>query len=309
MSDSAVRDRTLAVIVLYKTKPHDSIAFRSLMESIQLLGPGSRNVTVLLFDNTPGAEPCADRAGNVRYHASPNNEGVAGAYAYALGLAQAEGFTWLLTLDQDTHLPPEFLLKIGAAAVRLQKDQGVSAIVPQLSHAGRLLSPLRMRPWGVSYLKPGIQGFPKGEIHAINSASLFRVHALAAMGGFDLRFWLDFQDHYIFLRLHRLGMRVWVAGDVQVEHDLSLISDQQSLGPERYRNFLLAESAFCDLYGGRVGHWALSGRLAARLWRQRKHGAAAAIQELTIGALGRRLFRSRMQRIREWEGEVERRFS
>ena len=31
------------------------------------------------------------------------NEGVAGAYNYALRLAAREGFAWMLTLDQDTQ--------------------------------------------------------------------------------------------------------------------------------------------------------------------------------------------------------------
>ena len=51
------------------------------------------------------------------------NEGIAGAYNYALRRAKREGFAWMLTLDQDTQLPPEFLLGMRAIALRLQSGK------------------------------------------------------------------------------------------------------------------------------------------------------------------------------------------
>src|SRR5271156_4558617 len=167
-----------AVIVLYKTHPSKSAAFTTLVTELKRAQPLNSRLRVLLFDNSPGAQGCEDLPPYVLYHAAALNEGIAGAYNYALGFARREGFNWMLTLDQDTQLPLDFLVQMRDLALQLERNEEVAAIVPQLSHAGKLLSPLRIRPWGVSYLPRGYTGLAQGEIHALNSASLFRVPAL-----------------------------------------------------------------------------------------------------------------------------------
>jgi len=299
----------LAVIVLYKTRPSESAAFTTLVAELKRVQQIDDRLRVLLYDNSCGAQLSEELPPYVFYHAAARNEGIAGAYNYALDIARREGFDWMLTLDQDTQLPVDFLVQMRDLALRLDQNEEVGAIVPQLSHVGRPLSPFRIRPLGPSYLSPGFTGTARGESCALNSASLFRVRALDEIGGFDPRFWLDYQDYYVFRQLHRHGKRVWVAGGIQVEHDLSLLSDRQSPGPDRFRNFLQAESAFCDLYRGRVDGLALTGRLAGRFWRQRRQGIDAAVRQLTLNALKRRLFLTRTRRIRDWQSEMQQRIA
>jgi len=299
----------LAIIVLYKVQAKKAVALTSLLTETEKTHRQGDRIQVVLYDNSGDAQLCEDLPPYVLYHAAALNEGIAGAYNYALGFARREGFNWMLTLDQDTQLPLDFLVQMRDLALQLERNEEVAAIVPQLSHAGKLLSPLRIRPWGVSYLPRGYTGLAQGEIHALNSASLFRVPALSEIGGFDPRFWLDYQDYYVFRQLHRHGRRVWVAGEIQVEHDLSLLSQKRSPGPDRFRNFLQAESAFCDLYRGSINGLGLTGRLAFRLWRQRRQGVDAVIRELTQNALIRRLFLTRTERIRDWESEMRQRLA
>ncbi|MHB1938694.1 MAG: glycosyltransferase [Acidobacteriaceae bacterium] len=297
----------LAVVVLYKMLLRESAAFKTLQKAVAELGDKQQSVRVLMYDNTPKAEPPGDVPQNLIYQVASRNEGIAGAYNFALRKAIGEGFTWMLTLDQDTQLPPNFLVRMCAIARRLEDVQEAGAIVPHLLHTGMLVSPVRLRPWGVSYLPRDSAGFVQGEIHAMNSASLFRVRALRQIGGFDPCFWLDYQDADIYRKLHQCGRRVYIAENLDVAHDLSLLSEHQNMPEERFRNFLQAESAYCDLYRGRVSGIALTARLLVRLWRRRGSGADPAIRQLTRKALLRRIFQSRSVRIQEWRGEMQQR--
>jgi GT2 family glycosyltransferase len=295
----------LAVIVLYKAALDRSEALASLQRALSVLPPEQRQVQILLFDNTPEWNARRDLPDNVVYYAAPRNEGVAGAYNYALGVAQSEGVSWMLLLDQDSRLPQDFLHRMREIALALETDHEIGAIVPQLSHGSRLLSPVRIRPWGVSYLPRGITGVRPGEVHAMNSASLLRVSALRQIGGFDLRFWLDYQDASTYRKLHRHGRKVYVAGDIQVAHDLSLLAGSGP-GTARFRNFLLAESAFCDLHGTLLQSLALTARLACRLGRQQIHCVDPGIRSLTRDALKRRILHAKRHRIRKWQEEMRR---
>ena len=300
-------DSILTVIVLYKVRYLDSASFQTLNAAISRLEEQQSSVRILLYDNSANAEPPGDLPQNVDYHAAARNDGIAAAYNFALRQAVREGFTWILTLDQDTQLPPEFLVRMHPMAERLNNAHAVGAIVPHLAHAGRQLSPVRIRPWGVKYLPRESAGLVRGEIHAFNSGSLFRVRALQQIGGFDPYFWLDYQDANIFRQLHQCGRRVYIAENLQVEHDLSLLSAGESMGVERFRNFLQAESACCDLYRGRIVRTFLTLRLMGRLWRQQRNGADPAIRRLTREALLRRIFQTRKHRIQEWRGEMRQR--
>jgi GT2 family glycosyltransferase len=148
-------------------------------------------------------------------------------------------------------------------------------------------------------------GFATGEIHAFNSASLFRVRALQQIGGCHPGFWLDYQDAYLYGKLHACGRKVYIAEDLEVEHDLSLLSTTRPMGEERFQNFLLAESAYCDLYRGRINGFFLTGRLLGRAWRPRRNGTDPAIQQLTRTRLLRRMFQSRSERLDEWRSEMQ----
>ncbi len=295
----------LAVIVLYKMRPENSAAYQTLRTAISRLGAQAGAVAILLYDNMPHAPVPQDLPPDVLYVPATRNEGVAGAYNYALRRAKREGFAWMLTLDQDTQLPPEFLLGMRAIALRLKDVNEVGAIVPHLLSRGRLLSPVRIRPWGVTYLRRHTAGLATGEIHAFNSASLFRVRALEQIDGCHPGFWLDYQDAYIYTKLHQCGRKVYIAEGLEVEHDLSLLSASRPIGVERFRNFLEAESAYCDLYRGRIGGLFLTGRLLGRIWRQQRDGADSATRRETRKQLLWRMFRTRRARLHAWRSEIE----
>lgn len=296
----------MVVVPLYKLHPNESTGFVTVQGAARLLEGHLRKMYVVLYDNSPARNPDPVPE-NVSYIPAGKNEGLSGPYNLALKLALRGDYQWLLTLDQDTRLPQDFLLRILAVAARFRKSDEIGAIVPQLVQGGRLLSPVRIRSWGVSYLPRGFVGLMPGEIHAFNSASLFRVSALKQIGGFSREFWLDYQDAYVYRLLHRTGKRVYVAGDLQIEHNLSTLSSG-NLNPVRYRNFLEAESAFHDLYAGHIRGLFVSGRLLGRWCRQWKQGRDTEARRITAGAFTRRIFQSRGRRIQNWRRNVARLF-
>jgi glycosyltransferase involved in cell wall biosynthesis len=306
VSSTVTAPRIIAVVVLYHTTPAGSAVFQSLQESLRHVSPGNLKLKILLYDNTPGGCDPGPLAEGVQYESVKQNAGLANAYNRALSIAQREKYTWLLTLDQDTKLPFDYLSRISKLALNIESDNSVAAIVPQLSDAGRLLSPVFVRFWGASYLRHSFSGIARRETHAFNSASLFRVSALRQIGNFNPYFWLDHQDAYVYRQLHLHGRKVYVAGDIHVEHELSLLHGE-NLNADRFWNFLKAESAFCDLYGGRIEGLALTGRLLGRIWRQRRRGQTIAIRQLTWNALKRRVLQSKMSRIQDWKNEMEQR--
>jgi GT2 family glycosyltransferase len=223
-----------------------------------------------------------------------------------LAVAQTENYTWLLTLDQDTTLPSDYLSRLSKVALEIESDNRVAAIVPRVSDAGRPLSPVFPTFWGVSYLRHGFEGIARRDTYAINSASLFRISALKQIGGFNPYFWLDFLDAYVYRQLHQHGWNVYIAGDIQLEHRLSLLH-KEDLRPDRFQNILQAESVFCDLYGGHIRGLALTGRLLCRIRRQQKRKDNPAIRELTWNELKRRVLQSKRRRINDWRREMEQR--
>jgi GT2 family glycosyltransferase len=294
----------LAVIVLYKMRPSESPSLKSLQSALSILSEGRDGIRVLLYDNTPGECDHGPIPDGCQYVRALKNAGLATPYNFALSIAENGNFTWLLTLDQDTTLPLDFLLRISEHALNIKPDDRVAAIVPQLSDQGRAISPAYVRLFGASYLSHGFTGIAKRETRALNSASLFRVTALRQIGGFNPYFWLDFLDLDVYRQFYRNGWKIYVAGDIQVEHELSLLH-RESIKSDRFRNILWAECAFCDLYGGTIQGFALTGRLLCRIWRQRRRGDDAVIRQLTLDTLKRRIFQSKTRRIDDWMREME----
>ena len=295
--------RILAVIALYRQNASKAVAFQSLQLAAGSLPNAQIDLQILLYDNAPAAAPPDRLPKGVAYAAAARNEGVAGAYNVALREAMRYGCRWIVTLDQDTQAPPDYLQRLLSIAGGLEGLTGVGAVVPHLCQRGRVLSPTRIRPWGVSYLPLHSAGVGVGEIHAFNSGCLFRREALEQIGGFDDRFWLDYQDATVFRRLYQCGKRVYIADGLRLEHELSLISGQPP-SPARFQNYLLAESAYYDMYRGNVAGLVLTGKTLWRFCRLQAKNRGPEIRKLAWAGLLRRLFRSRRARTEEWLSDL-----
>lgn len=230
---SPLRD-VLAIVVLYNKQLAHSRTLQSLREARQL----AHGLRILVYDNSAAPQPPINADFDIEYLHDARNSGVCGAYNEALRLAQSRGITWLLLLDDDTHISGTYLLELQQILLATAS----AAIVPKVRSSGRLVSPSRMRFGIVRPLSPDAHREHVG-ITAINSAAVVRVSALQELGGFSTDYWLDFLDHWLFREFAIRRWSVYVAESV-IEHSLSVTDYNRFMTPQRYANVLLAESHF-----------------------------------------------------------------
>jgi len=296
--------RLFVVLVLYKMKPAESVSFNSLQASMAALQPGQAQISILLYDNTPGGQDPGPIPPNVQYKSDVTNGGLAPAYNYALQNAHEKHFDWLLTLDQDTTLPLDFASKLCQVARFVAPLNNVAAIVPCVSGQGRVISPrIPSRHWAqTKFLPNGFIGISLDKATmAINSASTFKVTTLRSIGGYDPRFWLDFSDVAIFHILQSRNLKVFAAGNIHVEHEVSVSDLMNRTTPTRYQNIYRAEEAFYDEHLGKIEAVVLLAKLVYRLTvKLSRQKATLPYYKVCLRFLGRRMFRSRKRRMEDW---------
>ncbi len=239
----------LTIIVLYKTNIQDSVALRSLREAEHALD-FPLSLQILIYDNTPGMQT-ETIPQDLIYIASEYNRGLSAAYNEAIRIALQGNVDWLLTLDQDTTLPVNFLSGLARILVEVTGDASVAGVVPRVCEGKHTLSP---HWFALDIFKrsfpAGFDGVPRPSVYAFNSGSTLRLSALVKVGGYNELFWLDYSDAYIFRQLHHYRFRVFVAGTVILQHQLSLLDTSTRLSDTRFLNILEAGSAFCDMMRG-----------------------------------------------------------
>jgi GT2 family glycosyltransferase len=299
---STHRTRIFAVIVLYKQRPSASMTVATLARALENAGV---DCGVLVYDNS--AEPGAVAETmplRFRYQAAAMNRGLLGAYEAALDRVRAEGYDWLLTLDQDTALPEDFFSAIEPGLRAAEENPRIGVIVPHLAEGERLLSPAfvglcRTRPMPASFA-----GVPACEPRAFNSAALLRVEALDAIGGFDPCFWLDHLDSWLHHQLYVHGWRMYVLDSVHLEHHFSLLNYRDRVSLAHLRNFLAAESAYFDIYCSPLAGAAHTLQLAGRLVKQALRRETREVRRATWIALWQRLTVAKSERVAAWRGSM-----
>jgi GT2 family glycosyltransferase len=257
----------LGILVLYRRAPSESEAFNSLVDLWMADPELASSLPFIVYDNSP--QPLKWEAPvefPLTYKHDSSNGGLASAYNFALAEAERRGTEWLLLLDQDTVLTPEFFEELIACATSLQAQSDVGSIVPKLLANGKLASPAahfldqmrRQFKRSSHAVDRNATGVQRGRLSAYNSGTTFRVSALRAIGGFPQEFWLDYLDHAVFHLLHTKGYRMFVMRAV-LHHDSS--QENMNASPMwRQLNHLAAQMSFV--------HWAGTNfeRLLYRCW-------------------------------------------
>lgn len=300
----------LAVIVIYKISPAKSISYKSLLNAMTELSHDTLRLKILLYDNTPGGQDVSYLNSETLYEVAPRNMGLATAYNRALEIACEEGFDWLLTLDQDTALPSYFLERLGESIRHLESIEEVGAIVPQISDEGRMLSPNYLLIDTIPrFFAKGFVGLSHRETYAFNSASTLRVTALCEVGGYNPWFWLDNSDAYMYRQLHLHGKQVYIAGNIQVDHEFSMFDIKRRVSIARYENIVEAGCAFWDLELGYLAGMYHTASLVYRMYNHWRRKDDPAITYVTKRMLANRLLMSKKRRIELWKDNVKKRVS
>jgi glycosyltransferase involved in cell wall biosynthesis len=241
----------LAVIVLYKLLPSESVAVATLQASMANLRSGGDAIRVLLYDNTPGKRDPGPLPDRVEYDSAGHNAGLAVAYNRALDVAQLHGCSWILLLDQDTALPCDFLGLLLEQIEQSEGDSSVAALVPMVRSGDTVVSPKRVGFFGLKALPESCHGIQNAEVMSINSGSAIRCDFVRSVGGFNRSFWLDYLDHWLFRQVYATGRKVAI-WKCTIEHSLSVQDYRRNIRIERYRSILAGESTFITTYKPKV---------------------------------------------------------
>lgn len=149
------------------------------------------------------------------------NLGLATALNQLAGLAQQAGFSWIVTLDQDSLLLPNFLQEMLSGKDTYPENVGAVGCNYQHDHGARA----RFRP--SSY--PCFQE----KITVITSCCLTNLEAWRSSGGFNAEFFIDAIDHEFCLRLRQAGFSVGLNPQVLMHHAIG--EDDNS----KRRNYLV----------------------------------------------------------------------
>ena len=233
------------VVVLYRQSPAESKALTSLLEICAADAELAGLLELLVQDNSPSPQEfvsAGDRKPFAEYYHAPDNPGLADAYNRALQSARDRGIPWLLLLDQDTRLTPEFMEHLRVALQQAGASE-YCAFVPQLLQGSRVLSPQVVGRVLHKRIPLGFSGPAKQQILAFNSAACLSVKDLVAIGGFPKQFWLDYLDHMVFYRLQQAGGRIFVL-NARLDHSISIAHIEADVSIERFSNILRAEWLF-----------------------------------------------------------------
>jgi GT2 family glycosyltransferase len=266
-SQSDLERPITAVVVLYQRTPSESQSLCSLIRVLNANPHLADLFSLVLYDNSSELHDFrATLYFPVLYKHDPTNAGLATAFNFALAHAEDQRSEWLLLLDQDTSLTPDFFAELAECTSGLRAKKDVCSIVPKLLVNGQLHSPeahfldkLRHQYRRSGYaLKRNAVGAQPGRPTAYNSGATFRVSALRAVGGFPAEFWLDYLDHAIFHALSSRGFQMYVMR-AEIEHEISQ-SKLSDVPVWRQRNFLWAQTLFVKQTGNLID------RLLYRIW-------------------------------------------
>jgi GT2 family glycosyltransferase len=296
------------VVVLYKRSPEQTQTINSLAAVFERNPDLLNSFRVFIWDNSPTAIVDGAIPFPYEYGHNGRNLGTSGAYNHAMEFAESKGAPWLLLLDQDTTVSHEFLPRMFEYGKRLQGEPEIGAVVGFIYSHGALVSPRRLLRFNrIEQIPPMFNGIHKQKAYAVNSATLLRVSALREIGGYSDEFWLDLSDVYVFRAMHRKGRYMYIAGDVRVEHSIASMDFDKEMSPERYRNFMAAESAYVDLYSSPLEQRAQLLRLLVRTIRQYRSYENKAFARISWEYFCRRLFQTKAKRLLGWRQQLARR--
>ena len=241
----------VAVLVVYE-RPLDVVeAWPTLLAALVSSGrEGLQLRQIIIYDNSPEprAKPVADITGCTYVH-DRNNGGTAAAYTRAAAIAADSGIDWLLLLDQDTQLSPEYFPALALAlAPATNSATTPGALVPWVYHGLAPISPARLTWAGtIAPLQRNAQLRFFRDLTAIASGSVLHVPSFLELMPLPKSLWLDYVDHWIFRRLQMRCRPVLIVNQV-LQHDLSVANPSQ-LSRRRLLSILEGEAQFQKLLG------------------------------------------------------------
>lgn len=177
------------------------------------------------------------------------NMGIAAATNAGLKLAADGGADWIITSDQDTIYPPDYVSTIRRILRSGDLDSdALAALVPSLYEevAGEVSLLTVKSKLGIRTVPPEA---PYTKVfQAIASGMVIKARALGTIGGMDEDLFIDWVDFEWCWRANRKGYAVVSCGDLIIRHRLGDAS--KKIGTRKYalhshvRNYYITRNSF-----------------------------------------------------------------
>jgi GT2 family glycosyltransferase len=242
MMNNSAANQILILIVLYKKSIEECVSYRTLKDCIK-----SQNLRYKLIIYNNSSEYGLTELEDAIVINSDHNGRLSSAYNYAWKYALAEGYQWLLLLDQDSELSEDYFTCLSNSLQRTV-DDSIVALVPKLVDGNQILSPRKISSvgwWENTLQHTGIQ---RGRVVAFNSLSLLNVNFIQSIGGFSDKYPLDMLDHWYYNQIYLQKKKVYVL-DCMISHNLSFQNYERDVDLVRHTEFLEAERLFVKELG------------------------------------------------------------
>jgi rhamnosyltransferase len=168
---------------------------------------------VYVFDNgSTNSGEMAARIGNAAVVLlGGRNQGIAAALNAIARRAMADGYEWLVTLDQDSVPMPGMVRELADSV-----DDRIALSTPYVIDRNKL-SIEEYRALRLPRVQEYRRAASKG---AITSGGLLRLSVLRDIGGFDERFFIDYVDYDLNIRLMKSGYSIVRANRAQLSHQV-----------------------------------------------------------------------------------------
>lgn len=153
---------------------------------------------------------------NLSYVDHQGNKGIAAALNRGAEMAIAEGFKFLLTMDQDTKLRNNFVSDLSARLANDDVDQ-VGIIAPRYTKQSKKNS-----------------GRFENVLFTMTSGNILNLAVYEKIGPFLNDLFIDHVDHEYCLRLNKLNYKVIQDNDVEIVHRPGLLRTHKML-PEKFK--------------------------------------------------------------------------
>lgn len=230
------------ILVVYNRKFNDIPILKRLKDGELNLD----NCELFIYDNSPESLISSDDlVGKIEYYHDKLNSGLAVAYNWGLKKCEDKFCNWLLLLDHDTLVGPEYLMILEDELLNVSSN--VVAIVPKIYSGQRQISPVYSSL--LNYHKPFLMdGDYTGSITGINSCTLLRVSYIKYLNGFNTQYPLDYLDHWYFdtIKYNKKYIRIV---DFKVDQDLSIDDFDNKVSLFRFNSILEAKSKYYKTRG------------------------------------------------------------
>jgi rhamnosyltransferase len=206
-----------AVVVTFHPEPDFAAKLASLLPQVG---------AIVVVDNgsCPADLPASDDptlAGRVEIIANGENCGIGAALNQGLRRAKERGFSWALTLDQDSSPLPNLVAAGGRAFEAHPERDRLAAIGATVVDAELAVSPVRNPAPAAAYRRMAA---------VITSGTLQSIPAWERLGGFREDYFIDCVDTEFCLRARSRGLEIVQATEPALAHNIGTPTRKWALG-------------------------------------------------------------------------------